>query len=314
MRLKKGIVFASWVSIAGNSLLALLKLIVGFFSGSFAVIADGIDSSADIVSSLVTLVAARVVTRPPNIKFPYGYIRADTVATKVLSMFIFLAGSQLAISSLSRLITNEAAGVPARIAFYVTLFSILGKYMLSIYLKSVGKKNRSTSLITMAKNMRNDILISSTVLVGLFASMYFKIGILDKIVSLGVSIFIMIEAIRIFLKSNTELMDGIDDPNVYQKLFDILKDVDGAHNPHRVRARKIGEFYMVNLDLEVDPDISVLKAHDIAKTAEIQIKNNIENVYDVMVHIEPRGNLETDEKFGISEKVISQSKRRKRTS
>ena len=306
----QGIIFASWVSISGNALLALLKLVVGFISGSFAVIADGIDSSADIISSIITLVAAKVVSRPPNIKFSYGYEKADTVATKVLSMLIFLAGSQLAISAITRLIKNEPTDVPAVIAIYVTIFSIIGKILLSFYLKSTGRKQKSKTLVTMGIHMRNDMLISSTVLLSLLATIYLEIAILDKIIALAVSIFIMYEAITIFLKSNTELMDGIDDPDLYQKLFETIKKVEGAHNPHRVRARKIGSHYMINLDVEVDPNISVIEAHDIAKAVEDNIKKDIQNVYDVMIHIEPKGNLEADEKFGITEKHISQNKKK----
>ncbi|MEX0988414.1 MAG: cation diffusion facilitator family transporter [Bacteroidales bacterium] len=311
MKDKKGIIYASWISIAGNALLAILKLVVGFISGSFAVIADGIDSATDIISSIVTLVAARVILKPPNIKFPYGYVKADTVATKVLSMFIFLAGSQLAISAVERLLRQNVDTIPSMIAIYVTVFSMVGKILLSLYLKSTGKNHNSDMLKTMGIHMRNDMLISFTVLLGLLATIIFKIAVVDKIIALGISLFIMFEAIRIFLKSNTELMDGIEDSDLYNKLFEAINKVEGAYNPHRTRARKIGSSYMINLDIEVDPLMSVRTAHDIAKEVENVIKKNIENVYDVMVHVEPMGNLESDEKFGISEKDVPRNRKKK---
>ena len=93
-------------------------------------------------------------------------------------------------------------------------------------------------------------------------------------------------------------------PILYNKLFDAVKKVEGAHNPHRTRARKIGSRYMINLDIEVDPEISVLEGHGIAKKVENIIKEDIKNVYDVMVHVEPTGNLESDEKFGVTEKDV----------
>jgi len=309
-KIRNKIVFASWISIIGNALLAVLKLVIGFISGSFAVIADGIDSSADIISSIVTLVAARVVQKPPNIKFSYGYVKADTVATKVLSMLIFLAGAQLAISAVQRLITQEVNTIPAMIAIYVTIFSMLGKIFLSLYLKGIGKKSNSNMLVTMGIHMRNDMLISFTVLLGLLSTIYFQIAVIDKIIALIISLLIMYEAIKIFLKSNTELMDGIDDPNLYNKLFEAVKKVEGAHNPHRTRARKIGSRYMINLDIEVDPEMSVQEGHDIAKKVENIIKEDIKNVYDVMVHVEPTGNLESDEKFGITEKDVPHNRKK----
>ena len=155
------------------------------------------------------------------------------------------------------------------------------------------------------------MLISATVLIGLLATVLFKVAVIDKIIALAVSIFIMIEAIRIFLKSNVDLMDGIADPELYNKLFKAISHVEGAYNPHRVRARKIGSRFMINLDIEVDPEMSVRKAHDISKKVEDQIKSEIENVYDVMVHVEPKGNLEKDEKFGISSKDVPSPKSKK---
>lgn len=303
-RLKHKIVVASWVSISGNALLAVLKLIVGFISGSYAVIADGIDSIADIFSSIVTLIAARIINRPPNIRFPYGYIKADTVATKVLSVFIFIAGLQLAIATVRHLIDHTVSTVPSSLAIYVTLFSIVVKLALSLYLRATGKQINSAMLKTLGAHMRNDMLISGTVLVGLLITIYFEIGLVDRIIALVVSLFIMFDAGRIFMRSNTELMDGITDPELYNQLFTMVNQVEGASNPHRTRARKIGSYYMINMDIEVDADICVKDAHDIAKNVENHIKANIENVYDVMIHVEPKGNRESDEQFGISEKDV----------
>jgi len=159
-------------------------------------------------------------------------------------------------------------------------------------------------LITNAVNMRNDIFISLSVLIGLIFSVVFSLPIIDKLLALFLGGFIMFEAFKIFLKTNIELMDGIDDTQLYCQLFEAVNLVEGAYNPHRVRARKIGSHYMVNLDIEVDPDLPVREAHKIAQEVEKSIKSNLKNIYDVMVHIEPMGNFERDEKFGIKESDI----------
>jgi len=304
MTREQKIIRASWWAIAGNALLAFLKLAAGFISGSFAVIADGIDSVSDIVSSVVVLVAARIIARPPNIKFPYGYKKADTVATKVLSFMIFFAGAQLAYSTVRILVAGASMETPGRLAIWVTLISILGKFFLTLLLSRTGKKVESTMLIANAKNMRNDILLSLSVLASLIFTMVLKEPLIDRIIALLISLFIMYTGFKIFMKSNIDLMDGIDNTEVYDKLFQSVHSVEGAHNPHRVRARKIGHYYMINLDIEVDPDLPVKKAHDIAKNVENSIKSNLRNIYDVMVHVEPLGNLEEDEKYGITETEI----------
>ncbi len=241
---------------------------------------------------------------PPNIKFPYGYKKADTVATKVLSFIIFFAGAQLAYSTIRILATGTSMETPGKLAIWVTLISILGKFFLTVLLSRTGKKVESTMLIANARNMRNDILISLSVLASLIFTVVLKEPLIDRIIALLISMFIMYIGFKIFMESNIDLMDGIDNTGVYDKLFQSVHSVEGAHNPHRVRARKIGHYYMINLDIEVDPDLPVRDAHDIAKNVENSIKLNLRNIYDVMVHVEPLGNLEEDEKYGITETEI----------
>lgn len=305
MTREQKIIRASWWAVAGNALLAVAKLSVGFLSGSYAVVADGIDSTADIASSVVILVAARIIARPPNVRFAYGYQKADTVAAKVLSFVIFFAGAQLAWSTGRTLITGRVMEAPSGIAIWVTLLSIAGKYILAILLQRTGKKVESPMLIANARNMRNDILISVSVLTSLVFTVILGYPLIDRIIALLISIFIMYTAFRIFMKSNIDLMDGIDDPQLYESLFHAVRQVEGAMHPHRVRARKIGHYYMVNLDIEVNGFLSVREAHDIAREVENSIKTKLPNVYDVMVHVEPLGNEEKDEKFGITESDIN---------
>jgi len=299
------IIRAAWWSIAGNAVLALMKLVVGFISGSFAVIADGIDSASDIASSLVVLFAARIISRPPNVRFPYGYQKADTVASKVLSFVIFFAGTQLAWTSLRVLSGGGSLEVPSSLAVWVTLVSIAGKITLALYLMRKGRQVESPMLLANAKNMRNDVLVSLTVLASLVFSVFLKIPIMDRIFALLISGFIMYSAFRLFMKANIDLMDGLDDPDLYRQLFEAVGSVQGASRPHRVRARKIGYYYMVNLDIEVNSFLSVKEAHEIARRVEKSIKTNLPNIYDVMVHVEPLGNEEKDEKYGISESEIN---------
>lgn len=301
---QKTIIRSSWISIAGNLLLALLKIVLGLIAGSMAVVADGIDSATDIATSFITLFTARILSRPPNINYPYGYEKADTVATKALSFIIFFAGAQLAISTVTRIINGEIPEIPSMLAIYVTLFSIISKLSLSLYLIRTGKNVNSSMLEANGKNMQNDVIISTSVLIGLVFTFVFKLPVLDLITALAVSVWIMKVALQIFFKTNTELMDGMKDPVLYCEIFNAIKNVKGAHNPHRVRVRKIGNYYMISMDIEVEPTMTVNDAHEIAHKVENEIKKNLTNVYDIVVHIEPFGNVEKGEKFGLREKDV----------
>ena len=202
------------------------------------------------------------------------------------------------------LILKEPTAVPSKLAIYITLISLAGKIILSLNLFRSGRMIESNMLLTNAKNMRNDIFISLTVLIGLIFTLVFSLPIIDKILALLLGGFIMFEAFKIFLRTNVELMDGIEDTQLYCQLFEAVRAVEGAHNPHRVRVRKIGSHFMVNLDIEVEPELTIKEAHKIAHAVEVSIKSNLKNIYDVMIHIEPMGNLEKDEKFGIRESDV----------
>ncbi|HAN18791.1 MAG: cation transporter [Bacteroidetes bacterium GWC2_33_15] len=295
----KEIKTASWIGIIGNTILAILKIVIGFISGSMAVIGDGIDTATDVVTYFITLIAARIMNKPPNYRFAYGYNRAEAVATKALSFVIFFAGAQLFLSTITSIIKNVPHEMPSFIAIYVTIFSIVSKAIMAIYQFHVGRKIQSNMLIANAKNMRNDILISSSVLTGLVFTQVLHLPVLDLITALAVSIWIMKIAFGIFMETSRELMDGIDDTNLYYKIFDAVEDIEGASNPHKVRIRRHSNMYTIALDIEVDGNKSIFEGHRIAREVEIKIMERIENIYDVMVHTEPTGNIEK-EKFGVS--------------
>ncbi|MFK5855955.1 MAG: cation diffusion facilitator family transporter [Bacteroidota bacterium] len=298
---ERKIINASWVAVVGNALLSVLKITVGITAGSFAVIADGIDSASDVLTSLITLFTAHIIGRPPDIKYPYGYTKADTIATKLLAFIIFFAGAQLAISTTEKLFSHTSSNIPDTISIYVILLSIVGKYALAYYLKKTGKSTESQMLIANSRNMQNDVIISMAVLTGLIFTFIFNLSIIDLITAFAVSIYIMIIAFKIFMQSNMELMDGINEPLIYKKIIDAAKSVSGVTNPHRIRVRKISHQYIVAIDIEINGDISLYKAHKISTLVEEEIKKAIPNVYDILVHTEPTGNIEPNEVYGISE-------------
>jgi cation diffusion facilitator family transporter len=296
---------ASWIALTGNALLAALKVAAGLLSGSLAVVADGIDSLSDIFTSLIMLIAARILSKPPDIRFPYGYGKADTIATKGLSFIILFAGAQLAITTVRKLIQGTATELPAKLAIVVTVISIIGKLLLAWHQKRIGQRTSSSMLIANGRNMQNDVLISVSVLTGLFFTFILKMPVIDPIAALLVSIWILKAGVEIFMQSSVDLMDGTDDCSIYNKLFNAIEEVQGAHNPHRVRARKIGDKIMVAVDIEVDGNLSLKQAHDIAHQVEASIKSKIDNIFDVAIHTEPLGDKTAERKFGISKESLS---------
>lgn len=303
---------AAIVSTTGNAFLAAGKITIGFLSGSLAVISDGLDSASDVISSLIMVFTARLMRKPPNIRFPYGYDRAESVASKAIAFFVFFAGTQLVISAAGKLISGEQHQISGTLAILVTIASIVIKSLLAIHQNRRGKVLKSQMLRSNARNMRSDILISAGVLVGLFFSVQYHIYIIDLILALLIGLYIMYTAYDIFIRSSTELMDGLKDPSLYNKVFAAIEQVDGVYNPHRVRIRQIGNQYEVSVDVEVDGTISVNLSHAIAGKIEKSIRTAIPNIYDIMVHMEPYGKSEKDEKFGISHENLPDDRCKKK--
>ncbi|HOO33031.1 MAG TPA: cation diffusion facilitator family transporter [Thermotogota bacterium] len=293
---------ASWIGVIGNTILAVLKIFTGAVTGSFAVIGDGIDSTTDILTSFLTLWVTKIIDKPPDEEHPYGHGRAETIATGILAFIIFYAGIQLIITSIQRIFSGEVSQIPSAPAIYVTIFSIIVKIFLAWYKYSTGKREKSSMLIADAKNMRNDVFLSSSVLIGLIFTYVFNLPILDKIVALFLGVWIIKVAIEIFYEENHELMEGVEDTSVYNQIFHAVGIVEGAYNPHKARIRKIGAYLIIDLDIEVDGQMTVTASHEIARQVEKSIKEHVEHVYDVLIHVEPLGNVEEDEKYGVCSK------------
>jgi len=298
---EKRIVAVSKVAVFTNAFLSLLKIAIGLFAGSLAVVADGIDSASDVLTSLITLFTAHIIARPPDLKYPYGYNKADTMASKILAFIIFFAGAQLAISTFGKLIHPEPRAIPNTIAVYIVIVSIIAKQLLALYLKKAGKSEQSSMLIANAKNMQSDVLISFSVLVGLSATFIFKMPLLDVLTAFVVSAWIMATALKIFIESGRDLMDGVDNPEIYKKIISACSKVEGVSHPHRMRVRKMAHLYIIALDIELPGDLTLQEAHGKSHEVEKKIREEIKNVYDVLIHIEPQGDTDANEVFGVSE-------------
>jgi cation diffusion facilitator family transporter len=294
---------AALTAIFGNIALAAAKITTGIFSGSHAVLGDGIDSSVDVLIAIMSLVVARIISRPADEGHPWGHGKAETVATALLSCILFFAGAQLILSSLREIVSGEIREVPSFAALVVTVVSIAGKLLLAWSQHMFGKKAGSPMLLANAKNMTADVLLSVGVLAGLGLSMIINIGVIDSYAAVLVGLWVIKSALGIFWEANTELMDGGTEKHYYQVVFDAVKSIEEAQNPHRVRMRRIAGLWDIDIDIEVPPNKTVIEAHWIAYKVEEAIKAKVDNVYDIMVHIEPAGNRE-EEGFGLSEETL----------
>jgi cation diffusion facilitator family transporter len=294
---------AGVIALCGNALLAVLKIVFGLTSQSSALVGDAIDSFSDVALSVITLVAAGISAKPADKEHPWGHTKAETVGTAFIAFTLFFMGGQLAVNSVIKLVSGEVPPMPSIIAAVIAVVSIVCKLLLALSQYYFGKLSGSKMVKANAKNMASDVLLSLGVLVGLIISYFTGSGLADAVISIFIGAWIIKTALSIFMDASADIMDGASGSGEYQTVFDAVKSVSGAGNPHRARMRKMGGFWDIDIDIEVDPSLTVSQAHIIACNVEDEIKGRLENVFDIMVHVEPRDD-KTEESFGLSEENL----------
>ena len=295
---------AALIALSGNAALSIIKIIAGFLSGSGALVADGVDSMSDTLIAVITLVIVKIITKPADMEHPWGHGRAETVATVALSFIIFFMGGQLVISGSMRFFSGESGTVPSTLALIVTVLSIAGKSLLAWSQYTLGKRADSAMIMANGKNMASDVWISAGVLAGFILTAVTGSMYADIVVEILIGMWVVKTAVSIFMEANQELMDGSTDMEVYKVVLDAVERVEGAYNPHRARMRRIAGFWDIDLDIEVDSHLTVHTTHHIASQVEAQIRTSLETVFDIMVHVEPRGD-DGRETYGLSEQDMS---------
>ena len=295
---------ASIISLFGNLFLAILKIVYGISSKSSGILADGIDSSSDVLISIASLLVVKIISKPADAGHPWGHRREETVVTAFLSFVLFFSGAQLVITNISELIGGSVDIMASPMSYIVTGISILGKSALAFSQYILGRRAESEMLKANTKNMISDILVSASVIVGLLIYTITGSAIADSVIAALIGLWVIRTAIDIFVEVNDELMDGSTELEPYKIIFEAVNSVKGAFSPHRARMRNVAGFWDIDFDILVDPKCSIAEAHGIAVEVENAIKQKMDNVLDIVIHVEPLGDDGDGESFGLSEKSI----------
>ncbi|MDR1867095.1 MAG: cation diffusion facilitator family transporter [Treponema sp.] len=289
------------ISLCVNVFLACIKIITGIIGHSNALLGDGIDSLSDVLIAGITLIIVKIMVRPADKTHPWGHGRAETVGTAFLSFTIFFVGTELIVNSVYAIVTVSDMEIPSNSTVIIACISIIGKLILALIQYGAARNTESPILKAHAKNTAGDVLISGGVLIGIGCSIMFKTGIVDPIIAILIGAWIIKSAVSIFLEITVELMDGNSNPELYTVVFEAVASVHGAVHPHRTRIRNVGGYWDIDIDIEVDPFLTVQDAHSIASDVEQAIKLKIKNIYDIVVHVEPKDDINPHEGYGLSE-------------
>ncbi len=277
-------------SLAGmiiSGLLAIAKILVGWHAGSQAVLADGVESATDVLTSFAVLISLGVAIRPPDEDHPYGHGRFEILTGLVLGHVLTLTGVIIGWRSITVMVGEHRT--PAPYAVWPLAVSIVLKFFLSAYKMRTGRKIGSSALIADAWNDAVDMLSGSVawVAVGLSVWKPAVFPLADPIGGTLVGAIIIVLGFKVIRETTLHLMDTMPDAKTMKEIRLSALTVKGALDVEKCFARKTGLRYHVDLHLEVDPDLTVRDSHSIAEQVRNKVKEDLPWVADVLVHVEP---------------------------
>ncbi|TWT53182.1 Ferrous-iron efflux pump FieF [Rubripirellula amarantea] len=277
---------AGW-GLGVNFALMIVKLVGGIFTGSSALIADAVNSIGDVASALAVRGALGVAQIEEDEDHPYGHTKAESIAGLCVSLLVTFSAGLLAIETAKRL--GGELIVPGKIAGVIAAVCAIAKEVIYQYTHRVANRLRSSSLQAVAWDHRCDAIGSGFIAVSLLAAPYLGSAApwVDPIAAICICVMLMIAGIRIFSATARELMDQQADAEMVNEARQIASQVGQVIDVEKLRIRKSGLEYFVEIHIEVDGKISVSEGHRIGHDVKDALLIEMPRVRDVHVHIEP---------------------------
>lgn len=280
---KKYAYLEAYVSIIGNLLLAAIKVVLGLFLNSISLLADAAHTAADVLTSIVVLLGFKLSSSPADEKHPYGHGRIELIATLAISMMLFIVGFEFAKSSYDRLIANTEVKGSYIIALIMVLGAIFKEWMARFSI-DLGNRTSSSTLLADAWHHRTDGIASILVAVAIIASDfgYYKV---DAIFGLMVSALIIYTGYNISKDSISQIIGEIPSECEINDIKNIALTVSGVRSIHKVNVHSYGFHKEISLHVQVNKEMSLVRAHDISEEVERTIEANMD--CKAIVHVEP---------------------------
>lgn len=283
---EKAIKTTYW-SIAGNTFLAITKGIAGIFGNSYALIADAIESTTDIFASLLVLFGLKYAAKPADENHPYGHGKAEPLITFAVVGFLVVSATIIFIESIHNI--QKPHSIPKPFTLIVLGAIILFKEASYRYVIKKSKETNSTSLKADAWHHRSDAVTSLMAFIGISIALFFGKGYetADDWAALLASLFIVYNAYLIFRPALGEIMDEHLHDDIIEEIRAQCTKVEGVIATEKCKVRKMGMHYIVDLHVIVQKDLTVFEGHQIAHNVKDTLMNDIPDIADILIHIEP---------------------------
>jgi cation diffusion facilitator family transporter len=277
------------VGMCVNAVLAVVKIAAGVLGQSQALIADGIESTADLFSSLVVWSGLRIASRSADEHYPFGYGKAEALAAAVVGLLLMLAALAIAIESIHQILTPHFT--PRPFTLLVLVGVILVKEVWFRRVRRLGEDVGSTVVSADAWHHRSDAITSAAAFVGIAVALIGGPGweSADDWAALLASIVIVRNAVGVIRPAVGDLMDRAPGEGMLARVAEAARAVPGVRAIEKLKVRKAGMGYYVDLHVQADPQMALHDAHILSGMVKSAIRSAVSEVYGVLIHMEPYG-------------------------
>jgi cation diffusion facilitator family transporter len=270
-----------------NGGLGVAKLVAGIVGHSYTLVADAADSFSDVMGSCVTWYALKKAAQPPDVEHPLGHSRAETLASAITALALIGVGMAIFWTAAGSL--GEPRRAPSPLTLFVLVPVILIKEAMFRWMQARGRETGSLAVVAEAWHQRSDVVVSVAALGGITAAWIGGPGWsqADNWSAMAASLWLMVTGLWLLGPASHELMEGSVDPALMDFILETGKACEGIRGIDKVWVHKLGMRLIIDMHVEVDPDLSVQEGHRLAHEVKERLQRELPQVRDVMVHVEP---------------------------
>lgn len=305
-KFEKTAVKVSLVSIIGNTVLSVFKILAGIFAHSGAMISDAVHSASDVLSSIIVIIGVKISAKGSDKEHPYGHERFECVAAIVLAVILLISGLFIGHTAIEQIRSGNAQGIaiPGMLALVAAIVSIVGKEAMYWYTRYFALHFDSGALMADAWHHRSDALSSIGALIGIIgARMGFPM--LDTVASLVICIFIIKAAYDIFKDAIGKMVDRSCNEEIENDILQFTSEQDGVCGVDSIQTRVFGNRIYVDIEICVAGDIMLTQSHQIARRVHDALEEKFEKIKHITVCVNPLINSCADENVQINRKKIA---------
>ncbi|MBR2806641.1 MAG: cation transporter [Oscillospiraceae bacterium] len=274
------------VAIVINIILAVLKIAGGYISHTHSLIADGVDSASDSISSIISAIGIKESSKSADLEHAYGHEKMESIATIILSFFMLYSGFSIGWNNVKSIIFRDHEDTVTTLGMWICVAALAAKFLLFIFTKMYAVKLNSLILRANSLNYRNDCFTEIAVLISIISKL---LGFewLDYIVAFVIALLIIKSGAEILTSSINGLSDRSCDTETESKIYNVIMEVDGVEVVDLLKTRLFGSKVYVDTEIRVHRELTLIEAHNIAEEVHEQVEKNFPDVKHIMVHVNP---------------------------